>query len=227
MAWSVNDIQNQIASEVDLSSTAPSTSDSDWSLRLNLINRSLRDWAESYDWDDLKKVHNGIVSTSTGNASYALPADFRKMDGYPRIYSDGVTAYDFPISDPSKNLRYTDSDKYVNILGNESSGKVMYISANTLASGASVQFTYYAYPATLATTTQVTEVPDASYLVQRSLYYLFKGIEDARFPEAKVESDRILARMIENQNARGFGHKERRVQVGAEPYSNWRVGDSG
>lgn len=216
-----------IANELDQSDSAPITTESDWTIRLNVVNRALKDWAESYDWDELHKIHNGRISTSTGNASYVLPSDFRKMDGYVRIMSDGNTAYDFPHVDPNKNIRFTDSDKYVNILGNENAGHIMYISSNTLASGASVQFTYYAYPATLATTTQVAEIPDATYLVQRSLYYLYKGREDGRFPEAKVESDRILARMIENQNTRGFGSSDRRVGVGQEPYSSWRVGIDG
>ena|SRR3990167_1662599 len=227
MPWSVNDIQLSLANELDQSSTAPAVTATDWVVRLNAINRSLRDWAESYDWDDLKKIYNARISTSTGNASLALPNDFKKMDGYPKIVSDGSTAYEFPQVDPSKNRRYTDSDKYVNILGNESDGHVMYISANTLASGASVQFTYYAYPASLSTTTSIPQIPDATYLVQRTLYYMLKSKEDGRFPEAKVEADRILARMIENQNTRGLGHADRRVSVGPEPYYNWRVGKDG
>src|SRR3990167_6836779 len=225
--WTVNDVMLGIANEIDQSDSAPATTEADWTIRLGLVNRSLRDWSESYDWDDLKAIHNGLISTSTGNASYALPNDFRKLDGYPKIVSDGLTTYEFPHIDPSKNRRFTDTDKYVNILGNESDGHVMYIASNTLASGASVQFTYYSYPATLATTSQVAEIPDATYLVQRTLYYMLKSKEDGRFPEAKVEADRILARMIENQNTRGLGHADRRVSVGPEPYYNWRVGKDG
>lgn len=227
MSWTIDDIQKQIAHEIDQDKDAPTTGGTDWTIRLGLINRSLRDWSETYDWDDLKKIYNAKISTSTGNASLALPNDFRKLDSFPRIMSDGNTAYDFPQVDPSENIRYIDSDKYVNVLGNEGDGHTMYIHANTLASGASVQFTYWAYPATLATTSDVPVIPDASYLVQRTLYYLYKGREDGRFPEAKVESDKILARMIENQNARGYASTDRRVSVGIEGYKNWRVGDSG
>lgn len=227
MSWTLDDLQIAIANELDQSSTAPTTGGTDWTIRTNILNRSLRDWSESYDWDDLKKIFNGVVSTSTGNASYALPSDFRKMDGYPRIMSDGSTSYDFPHVDPSKNIKYIDSDKYVNILGNESDGHTMYIHAGTLASGASVQFTYYASPASLTTTTDVAEVADPTFLVQRSLYYLYKAREDGRFPEAKVESDRILARLIENQNTRGFGSLDRRADVHQQPYSYWRVGRDG
>jgi hypothetical protein len=224
MSWSLQEIQNNIAQEVDQSATAPIVGGTDWNIRLGIINRSLRDWGESYDWDALHKIHNGLVSTSSGNASYVLPAGFKKMDGYVRIVSDGVAAYDFPHENPSNNDLFTDSDKFVNILGNEADGHVMYIHSNTLASGASVQFTYYTSPASLASPTQISEIPDPTYLVQRSLYYLYKGREDSRFPEAKVEADRILARMIENENVKGVGSSERRVSKFTHSYRGWRIG---
>jgi hypothetical protein len=224
MSWSVTDIQTNIAIELDQSATPPTVGGTDWTIRLNAINRSLRDWAETYDWEALHKIHNGIISTSTGNASYALPTDFKKMDGYVSIVADGSTTYEFPHENATKNILYNESDKYVNILGNESSGHVMYIHSNTLASGASVSFTYYASAATLSSESQVAEIPDATYLVQRSLYYLYKGREDGRFPEAKVEADRIMARMIENENVKGWGSTERRVSKYQHPFKNWRIG---
>jgi hypothetical protein len=57
----------------------------------------------------------------------------------------------------------------------------------------------------------VSEIPDPTYLVQRSLYYIYKGAEDGRFPEAKVEADRILARMIENENSQGIAYVDRNI----------------
>lgn len=223
MSWTLQDIQNQIASEIDLSATAPTTGGADWSLRLNAINRSLRDWADSYEWRSLHKVFNGVISTSTGNASYALPTDFRKLDGFPRVAISG-TNYDLPAVNPSDNRKYTSSDKFVNVLGNETSGYVMYISADTLPSGASVSFTYYASPATLSSATQVAEIPDPTFLVQKSLYYILKAQEDGRFPEAKSESDRILARMIENENTLGKAYVDRNIQAGGEKNYGFRIG---
>lgn len=221
MTWNVQTAQEQIAYEVDQSSSAPSAGGTDWTIRLGLLNRALFDWAESYDWSALKKVHNGLVSTSSANASYALPSDFRKLDGFPIIVSDGRTGYDFPAVDPSRNNEYTETDKYVNVFPN---GRVMYIHASTLASGASVQFTYYASPASLASGLDSIVMPDPTYIVQRALYYLYKGREDGRFPEAKQESDRILMRMIENENTLGLAYVDRHVQSGKPGYKTWRIG---
>jgi len=216
---SLQDIQNWIASEVDQSATAPTYGGTDWNIRNNFINRSLIDWSESYDWECMKKVFNGLVSTDSANASYALPADFRKIDGFPQITSDGVNTYSYPVIDATNNHRTLSSDRFVNILGN----KVMFIH-DTLVSGASVQFTYYASPATLSSASDLIPLPDPTYLVQRSLYYLLKSREDGRFPEAKVEADRILARMIENENTLGQSSVDRRVSVGSEDYKTWRIG---
>ena len=223
MAWSLTDIQTQIASEIDGNATI-STSSADWGSRIIPINRAIRDWSESYDWSALLKVHNGRISTSTGNASYALPSDFKKLDGFPRIMSDGTNAYDFPAVDPSKNLNYTSSDKFVNILGNDRDNRVMFIQSSTLSSGASVQFTYYASPASLVSAYDLTECPDPTFVVQRSLYYLLKSREDGRFPEAKTESDRILARMIENENTLGLSSVDRNIPTSGTKFPYFRIG---
>jgi hypothetical protein len=100
----------------------------------------------------------------------------------------------------------------------------MYIHANTLASGASVSFTYWASPASLASASDITECPDGSFLVQRTLYYLYKAREDGRFPEAKIESEKILARMIENENTLGQSHDDNRVQRWEESRFAFRLG---
>jgi hypothetical protein len=210
MSWSVYDIQQHIAYEIDQSDTPPTEDSSDWAIRLGAINRSMIDWANTNDWNSLKVVHNGRVSVA-GGASYVLPTDFSKIEGLPRIVSDGVTAFDFPVVNPSNNNLYTDSDKFVNILGNNRDGNILFIHSLTLASGASVQFTYWKSPQSLASSSQIAEIPDPTYLVQRSLYYLYKGAEDGRFPEAKVESDKILARMIENENTLGIAYVDRNI----------------
>ena len=224
MAFSVLDCQAQIASEMDQSATAPTQGGTDWNIRLNALNRALVDWAGSNDWDGLKKIYNGKISASTGNASLALPTDFSKLDGYPKITWDGTTTNEFPVVDPSKNSIYADSDKFVNILGNNRDANVMYIHSSTLASGASVNFSYYASPNSLASADNLIAVPDPTYLVQRSLYYLYKGREDGRFPEAKVEADRILARMIETENARGIAYVDRSIPNWLEDKYSFRIG---
>ncbi len=210
MSWTLLDGQIQIASEMDQSPTAPTQGGTDWNIRLNAMNRALIDWENSNDWDSLKVVFNGKVTTA-GFATLGLPANFKKLDGFPGIVWDGSTFNQFQVVDPSTNGQYLDSDKYVNVFDNAKDGKALYIHASTLASGASVQFTYYKSPQSLASATDVIEVPDPTYVVQRALYLIYKGREDGRFPEAKVEADKILARMIENEASRGLAYKDRSI----------------
>jgi hypothetical protein len=188
------------------------------------INRALFDWAETYDWNALKKVHNGLISTASANASYALPADFRKLDGHPMIAADGSNVFEFTAIDPSRRNDYSATDYWVLVLGNQRDTQTMYINSPVLVSGASVSFTYYASPVSLATGGSVTECPDPSYIVQRSLYYLYKAREDGRFPEAKVESERILARMIENETSLGLAYADRQVSNWLATRHHFRIG---
>jgi hypothetical protein len=226
MSWSLQDCQNQIASELDQSATAPASSSSDWLIRLNALNRANLDWANTSEWECLKKVHNGRVSLA-GGASYILPVDFAKLDGFPIIMWDGSTANEFPVIDASKNSLHDESEKFVNIFDNMKDTKVMFIHANTLSSGASVQFTYYKSTATLSTASDVIECPDPTFLVQRALYYLYKSREDGRFPEAKVESDKILARMLENEASKGLAYEDRRIPNWNEERYSFRIGRDG
>ena len=76
-------IQSHISYEIKGNPSILETS-TDWNNRLFPINRALIDWAETYDWKQLIKVHNGNVASS-GNASYTLPVDFRRMMGFPKI----------------------------------------------------------------------------------------------------------------------------------------------
>lgn len=222
MSWTLQDAQEQIASEMDQSEDAPTAGGTDWNIRRNALNRALIDWENSNEWDSLKVVHNGKV-TVAGYATVGLPANFKKLDGFPGIVWDGTTFNQFQVVDPSTNPIYLDSDKFVNIFDNSRDGKFMYVHAPTLASGASIQFTYYKSPQSLASAIDVIEIPDPTYAVQRALYYIYKGREDGRFPEAKVEADKILARMMENEASRGFAYKDRSIQNQLEQ-KGFRIG---
>lgn len=210
MSWTESDLQSQMSVELDRSTTPPAVTSSDYLARRSALDRANRDWAETYEWNALLKVHNGLVSTSTGNASYAMPADFRKLDSLVGV--GGITSR-LQAVHPTDNSSYSDSDNFVNVLGNESSGYILYLHAGTLASGTSIQFTYFSQVTSLSTTTAVSPCPDPTFLVQRGLYYIYKSKEDGRFPEAKAESDKILARMMENENSLGKAYVDRTLQV--------------
>ena len=225
MSYTLNDGQIAIASEMDQSPNAPSEGGTDWNIRKIALNRALIDYKNSREWESLKVPFNSKV-TVAGFATVGLPDNFDKMDTKVGIVWDGFTFSEFPVINPSDNKNYTDSDLFVNIFTNSRDGKYMYIHSPTLSSGASIQGMIYRSPQSLASATDIIECDDPTYIVQRGLYYIYKGREDGRFPEAKVEADKILARMMENEASLGKGYKDRSISNQLEQ-RGFRVGRDG
>lgn len=199
MATNVTELQNRIASIVDQSPTAPTAGGDDWDLRLKYLNIAQGEWAESYPWQVLYKEFNSLTSQST--ATISLPSDFRKLSSFPKITVDGTNTYEFPEIRPQEKEQYSGSDRYCYILGNPSDNYSLYVGAGTssgqLSSGASVYIPYLAAPASLSSPTDVSMCPDPEFLIQRGIAFLWESREDARFPQAKADANKILARLLE------------------------------
>lgn len=224
MAVTLDYLQGQVAALVDQNQDTSDISTDDYSLRLNYFNRAFNEWAESYDWSELYKEYNALVSTSTGNASIALPADFRKLASFPLITWTGSTTDKFPQVDPINDGQFSDTDKRAWIIGGPSSGYVLRVFGVTLASGSSVKVPYYSSPQSLASPANIVNIPNPEYLVQRTIAYIWQGREDPRFPDAKAEADRILLNMIERQNVFGHASHEDSVRTVDETRANFRIG---
>lgn len=156
---------------------------------------ALLEWQEAYDWQCLYKEYNVLVSTSTGNASVALPADFRKLASFPLVAGEQHTE-----TRPQEAGRYGTTDKRVEVLGNPYLNYTLRVYGVTIASGASVKVPYYASAGSLATTTDIVPIPNPDYLVKRTLAYIYESNEDARFPQAKLDAERILGSLIDYEN---------------------------
>lgn len=184
------------------------------------------EWAETYDWKSLYRESNLRVSTSTGNASIALPSDFRKLAAMPRITFDGATTEDFPEIRPQEKQMYDSTDKYIYLLGDQNTGHVMFVNAGTLSSGASIHLPYYRSPASLVSPANIAMCPNPEYLVQRSLAYLWEGAADQRFTQAKFEADKILRQMLEYEQVYGESYDDRVITTERKNFNSFRWGKS-
>ena len=221
----VDGIMSGVAAVVDQDENTANLSTTDYSLRLKYINMAVREWAEVYDWQALFKEYNMLVSTSTGNASVVLPADFRKLASFPQITWDGSTTNQFPEILPQQDGQFNDTDKRVWILGNPASNYVLRIFGATLVSGASVKIPYYSSPVSLVSPANITEVPNPDYLVQRVIAVTWEAREDPRFPQAKADADRILRNMLEYENTFNYASNYDRVKTVEETkHSDFRPG---
>src|SRR5258708_2675775 len=99
---SVDEIQSRIAALADQDPVTSDISSTDYALRLKFINMAMTEWQEAYDWQVLYNEYSVLVSTSTGNASIALPLDFRKIASFPLIVWDGSTNDRFPVVIPQE-----------------------------------------------------------------------------------------------------------------------------
>lgn len=218
---STDEIQSRIAALVDQDESTANISATDYSLRLKYINMALKEWSESSQWQQLFGEYNMRISTSSGNASVVLPNDFRKLAGYPLITWEGTTTDKFSEVLPQDDAQYLDTDKRAWILGDPGSAYILRIFGVTLVSGASVKVPYYQSVGSLVSPANIAEIPNTDYLVQKTIAYIWEAREDARFPQAKAEAERILANMIEYESVFSRAATYDRVKT----YEETRSGD--
>ncbi len=226
MALNVNELQSRVSSMVNQSVTPPTQGSDEWNLFLKFLNRAQDEFSELYDWQALFKEYSTLTSTSTGNTSIAMPADFRKLASFPRITTDGDSR-DYAEIRPQERGNKISSDKFIYFLGNPNSSYTMVVHSGSsngqLSSGASIVVPYYSSLQSLASALDVTGVPDANYLVQRTVSLIWEAREDGRFPEAKAEAEKILQRMLERENVHSEASTASRVRT-SEELSGFRIG---
>lgn len=212
----VDEIQSGVAGIVDQDQDTDNISSTDYSLRLKYINRRQRTWAETGNFPQLYTEYFTQTSTSSGNTSIALPADYRRLASFPRITFDGATTYDFPEIDPGSESQYTSSDRYVKILGNESSGYYMIVNSSNagghLVSGASIFVPYYKSPASLASPTDIVSCSNPEYLIIGAAADIWESREDARYQAKQVEANIILQNMLQSESTPSEASTDDRVE---------------
>lgn len=199
----VEEIMTQIAATVNQEATPPTAGSAEYSLWLNFINRSMYEWAESNDWEELRRRYNPSI---IGGATVSLPLDFRKLADYPRLYQEGLPNGYITYSEslPEENALFTSEDIHVELIGNPSEGYSFNWYPATLASGASIQIQYFSMPTSLASYSQVTPLSDPQYLIDRTIAYILEARSDPRFqPQETKARERLLA-MVENANLAKF-----------------------
>lgn len=216
----LDNLQGKMAAILDKNEDTSDIPAGDYSLRREYFNMAQREWAETYDWRSLYREALINVSTSTGNASIAMPTDFRKLAGFPKIAGDH-----YPEVRPQEKYMYADTDQYITLMGDQNSGIVMFVNA-TLASGASIILPYYRSPASLVSPANAAMCPNPEYLVQRSLAYWWEASSDSRFPQAKAEADKILKQMLEYEQVYGEGYDNRVQTVERKDFNSFRWGKS-
>lgn len=197
---SVTELMVEIASLVNQEATAPTAGSSEHSLWLSYINRGVFEFANSTDWEVLRKRFFPSIS-GTSQATVTLPLDFRKIAAPPRLYDGSISkGVEYPEPLPEQEGLNASTDKYFETVGNLSTGFSLVFHPGTLASGASLMVQYFSIPTSLASGNQYPLVTDSQFLVDRVIAYVFESRADARFQTSEVKARERLLNMVENQN---------------------------
>ena len=225
MATTLNDLQSSVAAMVDQSTTTPTSGGSEWELRKSWINRAIEEFGQAYDWEVLRKT-SFISVTGVSQGSLTLPADFRKMARMPVYHSSGVSGgEEWSEIVPDEIGMYDSTEKYFYLLGDRANNFTMIWNPATIASGASLMITYFAFPTSVTSPADTVILENPEFLINRSIAYIFEARSDSRFPGFETRARDNLLQMISSQDnqSRAMGENDN-VKTREEKYWGFRIG---
>lgn len=205
MARTLSQLLTDANAYLSLDASEPTSTDlTTWT---NYANVAVREAAESALFAAFNT--NMVVATSGGNggvatlASITLTQNFREFLSSPKVDTGGNIFDVYPQIDPQDRYEKSTSDRYCYVLGNPSVGFTAVF--NNLTANATLSIDYQRYPSGFATLTDVCELPDDTYVVEKIKSYVLQGRTDERFPTVEANANRKLQNMIgrESRTLRG------------------------
>jgi hypothetical protein len=212
----LNSILADVAAVVD-QDTALATG-TELTVRVNLVNQALNEWAEAYEWKQLRQ--QGSLAFALSGASVALPTNYKRL--MSPVYDAGNVYQEYKEIDPDTRFLMGQQDKYVWTGGNDASGKFINFNPG-MASGMSLVYEYQSTPSSLATLADISVCPSGEYLAKRTIAYILQSRSDGRFPVVKAESDDLLSNMIEDES--GFSGAQINTTPDFYAKRGWRIGE--
>ena len=179
----LQDILINSNSYLDLAAELPAGDDLD--VRIDYAKQAVREWADSYRWKELSTP--ATIFATLGTVSLA---NFKELEAVPVDYFGN----EYPEIRPADRTQKEVSDRYCYIEGNEAKGYIA--TFNGLASLATLSITYQRQPSNMATLTDVCEVPDDQFVVNKVVSLVLQSRSDERFPQVEANAQRLLANMI-------------------------------
>jgi len=212
----LNSILADVAAVVDQDTTL--ATGTELTVRVNLVNQALNEWAEAYEWKQLR--NQGTLAFALSAASVALPTNFKRL--MSPVYDAGNTYLEYSEIDPDQRFKMGSQDKYVWLGGNDASGKFINFNPG-MASGMSLVYEYQSTPSSLATLADISVCPSGEFLAKRTIAYILQSRSDSRFPIVKAESDDLLSNMMEDEA--GFSGAQTNTTPDFYAKRGWRIGE--
>lgn len=168
----------------------------DLDTRKNYANQRVREWEKAYKHKVLKTKY---IFTASTLASITMPSNFSSMAGDPQELLDGNNNWQSHAEvDPSYIYDQTDNN-FCYLMGSEYQGFNLIF--NNLSVGATMSVDYYRTAATLATLTDICEVPDGNYVTQGVIASVLQARGDDRFPIVESKTQQLLLGMIGSEQS--------------------------
>lgn len=197
-------------SYLDLEAETPQGDD--LTVRTNYAQQAVREWADSYQWKELTTPITAVATNTTLSLN-----NFKELQAIPKDTNNNW----YPEIQPQDRV-YKDADeKYSYIEGNERAGYVMTLGG--LSALATLSLTYQRQPSNMATLTDVCEVPDDLFVVQKVISLVLQSRSDERFPTVEADAQRRLANMIGRNGVKAPGGVNTVKRTGI---ARWSLGRS-
>lgn len=169
--FTLQDVQDQINTNVNNDNDSPSSGDDDWNTVLNLINQAINLWqSQDVFWRELWKTYTHASPVANNTTTYTVAnTDFKTPPGgYVRFILDGITSYVAVIS-PEQYQTYRGSARVCYFTGNNIDGWVLNLGWTPATGdgtvGATIKFDYYKIAHRPDTSTDKFEMSDPSFIV--------------------------------------------------------------
>ncbi len=211
MARTLQQILIDANSYLDLEAALPTGDDLD--VRITYAQQAVREWADSYKWQDLSTPLTTVATLGT----ISLPTNFKELEGKPKDLNNNF----YPQIRTADRVYKDSSEKYSYITGNESEGYIA--TFNNLDSLATLSLTYQRTPSNMATLSDICEVPDDQFVVQKVISQVLQSRSDERFPTVEADAQRRLANMIGRTMVQNPGGNNTTRRTGS---AAWSIGRS-
>jgi len=196
-----------VQSFTDLEAVLP-TGD-DLLVRVNYANLAILEAADKVVFNEF----NRILEVNIGSGyQVSLPTDFRGFTTAPRQISNS-TEYS-EINSDDRFLK-SSGELYCYVIGNPSQGYLA--TFNGLSANATISINYQRFPSGFATLTDICELPDDTYVVEKIKSYVLQSRTDERFPQIEANAQFKLNNMVGRQ-AKQPGGGQNRTPVAVKRY---------
>lgn len=192
----LSNILADIGAIVNQDTTLPTGTD--LSMQVNLVDQSLKEWGEAYEWKQLR-VPNYALPFALSATSIALPGNFEKLMGRP-FNAALTTGNDYEELRPEDRFTKQTNDRYCWTGGDDSIGHYIVLNP-ALASGASIVFDYQSVPSSMATLQDVCVCPSKNFITHRVIGKIYESRSDPRFQTFKTYADNTMVQLIQEEAA--------------------------